>query len=125
MEDQAQLGPAAPEIQDRIRASFERQGLMRHLGARLGDIVPGRVQIVSRPEVTQQDDYIHAGATSAIADYPPASAVDPAARHVSLQPDRPPNIDVVTSRRATLRSRPEGAPSGSINHWVITPLKMA
>ena len=70
MEDEAQPEPAAPEIQARIRASFERQGLMRHLGARLGDIEPGRVQIVlpSRPEVTQQDDYIHAGATSAIAD---------------------------------------------------------
>ena len=70
MEDQAQPEPAAPQIQARIRASFERQGLMRHLGARLGDIEPGRVQIVlpSRPEVTQQDGYIHAGATSAIAD---------------------------------------------------------
>ena len=70
MADQAQPEPAAPQIQARIRASFERQGLMRHLGARLGDIEPGRVRIVlpSRPEVTQQDDYIHAGATSAIAD---------------------------------------------------------
>jgi len=70
MADQAQPQPPAPEIQARIRASFERQGLMRHLGARLGDIEPGRVQIVlpSRPEVTQQDDYIHAGATGAIAD---------------------------------------------------------
>ena len=70
MADQAQPEPAAPQIQARIRASFERQGLMRHLGARLGDIEPGRVQILlpSRPEVTQQDDYVHAGATSAIAD---------------------------------------------------------
>ena len=70
MEDEAQPEPAAPEIQARISASFERQGLMCHLGARLGDIEPGRVQIVlpSRPEVTQQDGYIHAGATSAIAD---------------------------------------------------------
>jgi uncharacterized protein (TIGR00369 family) len=70
MEDQAQPEPAAQEIQARIRASFERQGLMRHLPARLGDIEPGRVHILlpSRPEVTQQDGYIHAGATSAIAD---------------------------------------------------------
>ena len=59
-----------PEVQARIRASFDRQGLMRHLGARLGHIGPGRVHIVlpSRPEVTQQHGYIHAGATSAIAD---------------------------------------------------------
>ena len=63
--DQAQLG-----IQARIRASFERQGLMRHLGARLGHVGPGRVHIVlpNRPEVNQQHGYIHAGATSAIAD---------------------------------------------------------
>ena len=43
---------------------------MRHLGAELTDIAQGRVTIVlrSRPEVTQQHGYIHAGATSAIAD---------------------------------------------------------
>jgi uncharacterized protein (TIGR00369 family) len=63
--DQAELG-----IQARIRASFERQRLMRHLGARLGHVAPGRVHIVlpNRPEVNQQHGYIHAGATSAIAD---------------------------------------------------------
>jgi uncharacterized protein (TIGR00369 family) len=61
---------AAPRTQERIRASFERQGLMRHLGAELTDIAPGRVTIRlrSRPEVAQQHGYIHAGATSAIAD---------------------------------------------------------
>ncbi|MFB6531773.1 PaaI family thioesterase [Streptomyces sp. NPDC056399] len=43
---------------------------MAHLGARLTHISPGRVHIVlpARPEVTQQHGYIHAGATSAIAD---------------------------------------------------------
>jgi uncharacterized protein (TIGR00369 family) len=61
---------ATPEVQDRIRASFERQGLMAHLGARLSHIGPGQVHIVlpARPEVTQQHGYFHAGATSAIAD---------------------------------------------------------
>jgi uncharacterized protein (TIGR00369 family) len=70
MEDQTELEPAAPEIQARIRASFERQSLMRHLGARIGHVGPGCVHIVlpSRPEMTQQHGYIHAGATSAIAD---------------------------------------------------------
>ena len=63
--EQAELG-----IQARIRASFERQGLMRHLGARLGHVAPGRVHIVlpNRREVNRQHGYIHAGATSAIAD---------------------------------------------------------
>ena len=70
MDDQTQTQQASPEVQARIRASFDRQGLMSHLGARLTHIAPGRVHIVlpSRPEVTQQHGYIHAGATSAIAD---------------------------------------------------------
>ncbi|NNH68653.1 PaaI family thioesterase [Nocardia uniformis] len=61
---------ASPEVQARIRASFERQGLMGHLGAQLSHIGPGRVHITlpHRPEVSQQHGYIHAGATSTIAD---------------------------------------------------------
>lgn len=54
----------------RIRESFARQGLMGHLGARLESVSPGRAVIVLpwRTEVTQQNGYVHAGATSAIAD---------------------------------------------------------
>lgn len=70
MDDVAGHPQAAPEVQSRIRDSFERQGLMRHLGARLEHVGPGLVHIVlpSRPEVSQQHGYVHAGATSAIAD---------------------------------------------------------
>ena len=59
-----------PTAHDRVRASFGRQGLMAHLGARLGDVSPGEVHILlpARPEVTQQNGYFHAGATSAVAD---------------------------------------------------------
>ncbi|MEO8550638.1 MAG: PaaI family thioesterase [Kofleriaceae bacterium] len=65
--------PPAPidaRMQERVRASFDRQGLMRLLGAELVDIAKGRVTIVlaRRPEVAQQHGYIHAGATSSIAD---------------------------------------------------------
>ncbi|MGW0353698.1 PaaI family thioesterase [Nocardia nova] len=68
--DEAAYEQASPAVQARIRESFERQGLMRHLGARLAHIGPGRVHIElpHRPEVTQQHGYVHAGATSAIAD---------------------------------------------------------
>ena len=38
MEDEAQAEHAAPQIQARIRTSFEHQGLMRDLGARLGHV---------------------------------------------------------------------------------------
>ena len=61
---------ATPDVQARIRDSFGRQGLMGLLGARLDHVGPGRVHIVlpGRPEVSQQHGYVHAGATSAIAD---------------------------------------------------------
>ncbi|MFG2402156.1 PaaI family thioesterase [Streptomyces lydicus] len=51
-------------MQSRIRESFDRQGLMAHLGARITQIAPGRVHLTlpSRPEVTQQLGYFHAGA---------------------------------------------------------------
>ncbi|MFI7099507.1 PaaI family thioesterase [Streptomyces sp. NPDC050161] len=70
MDDQSPQEQASPEVHRRIQESFDRQGLMSHLGARISHIGPGRVHIVlpSRPEVTQQHGYFHAGATSAIAD---------------------------------------------------------
>jgi hypothetical protein len=39
---------ASPAIRARVRASFERQGLMRHLGAELEHVGVGRVDIVLR-----------------------------------------------------------------------------
>jgi uncharacterized protein (TIGR00369 family) len=54
----------------RVQESFDRQGLMRLLGAELIHVSPGQVKITlpRRPEVSQQHGYVHAGATSAIAD---------------------------------------------------------
>ncbi|WP_327173826.1 PaaI family thioesterase [Streptomyces sp. NBC_01335] len=70
MEDRIQQDQASPAVQKRVQDSFRLQGLMSHLGAHLTHIGPGRVHITlpARPEVTQQHGYIHAGATSAIAD---------------------------------------------------------
>ncbi|GAA0269763.1 hotdog fold thioesterase [Actinomadura nitritigenes] len=70
MKDQTEQDQVDAAVRARIQASFDRQGLMRHLGARLTHIGPGRVNISlpTRPEVTQQNGYFHAGATSAIAD---------------------------------------------------------
>jgi uncharacterized protein (TIGR00369 family) len=70
MDNQAHQQQADPEVQACIQASFDRQGLMRLLGARIAHVAPGRVRIVlpRRAEITQQHGYIHAGATSAIAD---------------------------------------------------------
>ncbi|MET7683378.1 PaaI family thioesterase [Streptomyces sp. NPDC005423] len=70
MEEQTLRDEASAEVRARVQDSFDRQGLMRHLGARITHIGPGRVHITlpRRAEVTQQHGYIHAGATSAIAD---------------------------------------------------------
>ncbi|WP_330289882.1 PaaI family thioesterase [Streptomyces sp. NBC_00576] len=70
MEDQTQQEQVSPTVRKRVQDSFDSQGLMAHLGARLTHIGPGRVHIVlpARPEVTQQHGYVHAGATSAVAD---------------------------------------------------------
>ncbi|WP_243395526.1 PaaI family thioesterase [Nocardioides currus] len=54
----------------RVAASFAKQGLMAHLGARLGEVSPGEVHIhlPMSPSVTQQHGYFHGGATTTIAD---------------------------------------------------------
>ncbi|MBY0298853.1 MAG: PaaI family thioesterase [Methylobacterium sp.] len=59
-----------PGAEERVRASFARQGLMATLGADLILIAPGRVEIALPygPELTQQNGYFHAGGTAAIAD---------------------------------------------------------
>ena len=62
--------PEAADYEERIRSSFAKQGLMRTLGATLGNIAPGVVEIVLRPDpaISQQHGFVHAGAVSAIAD---------------------------------------------------------
>jgi uncharacterized protein (TIGR00369 family) len=57
-------------VEQRVRASFYRQGLMKTLGARLGHVAPGQVEIflIPGPDVSQQHGFVHAGAVSAIAD---------------------------------------------------------
>jgi uncharacterized protein (TIGR00369 family) len=59
-----------PDTEQRVRASFARQGLMSHLGARLVSVSPGECAIACAPraELSQQHGYMHAGAVAAIAD---------------------------------------------------------
>jgi uncharacterized protein (TIGR00369 family) len=68
--DGMQAEQADERVRERVRRSFGAQGLMSHLGARLGHVGPGCVHVVlpARREVTQQNGYFHAGATSAVAD---------------------------------------------------------
>lgn len=64
---------AAPDtaaLHARIQDSFDRSGLMLHLGARLGDVAPGRthIHLPYSTTLTQHLGYFHAGATTSIAD---------------------------------------------------------
>ncbi|WP_225771763.1 PaaI family thioesterase [Inquilinus sp. Marseille-Q2685] len=62
--------PKDPDFRDRVQASFDRQGLMRTLGASILRAEPGAVEIALTPgpAVSQQHGFVHAGAVSAIAD---------------------------------------------------------
>jgi uncharacterized protein (TIGR00369 family) len=63
--------PAAPTaLFRRIEASFLRQGLMQHLGARLLRVEPGlcEVALPYSERVTQQQGGFHGGAMGALAD---------------------------------------------------------
>ena len=62
--------PSDAGFEQRVRESFARQGAMRLIGARLGVVEPGRVDIELpyREELTQQHGFFHAGITSTIAD---------------------------------------------------------
>ena len=68
---------------ERIRSSFAKQGLMSTLGATLGNLSPGHVEIELRPHpaISQQHGFVHAGAISAIADTAAGYAA------LSLMPD--------------------------------------
>src|SRR5262249_61351669 len=69
---------------ERVRSSFAKQGLMTTLGATLGNVSLGMVEIAlsPHPAVSQQHGFVHGGAVSAIAD----SAAGYAA--LSLMPSR-------------------------------------
>jgi uncharacterized protein (TIGR00369 family) len=62
--------PSDAEYARRVQDSFDRQGLMQHLGARLVDLRPGlaSIHVPYRPELSQQHGYFHAGVSGAIAD---------------------------------------------------------
>ena len=55
--------PRCADYADRVRESFERQGAMQTLGARLGLIAPGAVDIelAWAAGLTQQHGFLHAG----------------------------------------------------------------
>ena len=66
----SQFQPRDPDFKARVSRSFDEQTVMRLIGASLGAVEPGRVEIELpyRQDLTQQDDFIHAGISSTIMD---------------------------------------------------------
>lgn len=62
--------PQTARFEERVRASFARQGLMRTIGARLTRVAPGEVsiEIPYNADFTQQHGFMHAGIVTSIAD---------------------------------------------------------
>jgi len=62
--------PSDPAYAERVRASFERQRVMRTIGAELTLVEPGLVEIELpyRADLTQQHGFLHAGISTTIAD---------------------------------------------------------
>lgn len=62
--------PPEQALFQRVEASFIRQGMMRHLDARLGAVSPGRCEVLLpySEKVAQQQGGFHGGAMGALAD---------------------------------------------------------
>lgn len=66
----SRLEPRNPQYAQRVHESFALQGIMQTLGARLGLVAPGSVDIALdwAPGLTQQHGFLHAGVVSAALD---------------------------------------------------------
>ena len=75
----------------RTRASFNKQGFMHHLGARITNLRPGfvEVQVPFAESLSQQHGYFHGGVVATLADvasgYAAFSLLDPDASNVTVE----------------------------------------
>ena len=62
--------PVDPHYAARVRSSFEKQGVMKTIGAALAKVAPGEVVIEFSYDasLTQQHGYVHAGVVTAVVD---------------------------------------------------------
>jgi uncharacterized protein (TIGR00369 family) len=62
--------PVTGDFRERVRSQFDGQAFMGLIGARLGAVEPGSVEIVLpyRVELTQQHGFVHGGVIASLAD---------------------------------------------------------
>ena len=64
------LQPKDPDFEQRVRSSFAKQAVMQLIGAELGRVAPGEVDLTLpfRADLTQQHGFLHAGIVAAVVD---------------------------------------------------------
>ena len=62
--------PRNPDFETLVRENYSRQHFLRYMGAEIGEIAPGfcTLHLKSRPELSQQNGFMHGGAVAALAD---------------------------------------------------------
>jgi uncharacterized protein (TIGR00369 family) len=86
-----ELAAPDPEFATRVRLSFGEQRVMATIGASLGTVAPGSVDVILpfRDDLTQQDGFLHAGIIAAVADsacgYAAHSLMPATARVLSIE----------------------------------------
>ena len=62
--------PRNPDFETVVRENYSRQHFLRYMGAEIGEIAPGfcTLHLKSRPELSQQNGFMHGGAVAALAD---------------------------------------------------------
>jgi len=64
------FSPKDPDFVNRVQTSFDAQGIMGHIGARLRSVTPGacEIELPYSDEVSQQHGFFHGGVVGTIAD---------------------------------------------------------
>ena len=62
--------PAYPDFREKVANCFRRQPFIAHIGAKLRRVDPGfcEIELNFRPELGQQDDFLHAGVIATLID---------------------------------------------------------
>jgi len=62
--------PSDVHFESRVRSSFDQQGIMKTIGAKLTKVIPGEVhiEVPFSMALTQQHGYIHAGIITTVVD---------------------------------------------------------
>lgn len=102
------------ELYTRIKESFDKQKFMHHIGAKLESVEEGKVSISieNKGQLSQQEGFMHAGATTTIA--------DSAAGYAALTM-MPKDREVVSVEFKVNLLRPAAGTKFMANAWVVKP----